>query len=235
MKRLALSLALFVGVVIVPPFAHAAISRGNTPVVSSFGASPESATYTVASQGLMYAWTYIDQTSAVSNIGVTVNGTSMVSMGTILTPWTSLQKWTFFYLDNATAGSKTVTLSWTGTANGEVIVASWSGGCLDVAGTPVGSTASTISMPLTTTGSADWMVAAMEDNSGNSPTGFTTAWGSGIFDSNGSVGAAGSHSLTWNLVNPYGGVGSPVALMPCSVASTLLTPILALVRSWWIF
>lgn len=136
--------------------------------------------------------------------GVTYNGDAMSLAGKSAT---SGDRWNYlFYLIAPDTGTNTVSISDGGLGVGATVATSYTGvnqGALDASGTTSGvGTSQTGS--LTTTVDSCWLVGAMHVDIAPTAGAGTTFRGDRFYDSNGSVGTAGSHSLALTWVGSVG-------------------------------
>lgn len=198
----------------------ASIARGNTPVGTSMGTSPVTASYTVASSSPVVAVLAYCQ-GTVNTPTLSDGTTNYTSAGDASVSWDSSPGHVWgFYLDNANPGAKTFTLTFTGGGQCEIFVAGWTGAGVDTLNTMTTTASSPFTISTSTSSTDDWLVAFAGGRTGETPQSGTSSWGSGFYDSNGSVGAAGSHSLSWSLAAPEGAYGFMLGLKPTTSTTT---------------
>lgn len=163
--------------------------------------------------------------------GVTYNSVSMTLLGK---SEVSGDRWNYlFYLFNPDTGSNTVDISYTGGgsgAPGSSVASSYYGvgkQTIDTSVNDYGTDTNGHTGSVTTTIDGCWLVGAMHVDATPSAGTGTTFRGDRLWDSNGSVGTAGSHSLalTWGGTAGY-------SFIIASIAPNIDYPLTADVQSY---
>ena len=170
---------------------------------------------------------YSDTSSQTSSM--TYNGVAMTRVGSVsivgINSYSEL-----YYLLTPAAGTHAIVYTVGGTTasinGGAMSYFGSDSGSIDTStsGTGTGTGGGTVSVSMTTSVTGDWFVAIIADNgNGFSGQGSTTFRAYGGWDTNGSVGGAGLHSMSWNEIAGGGKNYAYVALALKPASATTLS------------
>lgn len=207
-------------------------------------ASGWSFSYTMgsASGGFLIAYFF---TSPSSNqiTAVSYGGVSMTLLGRVTDAEGNGE--TAFYLKSPPTGANNFVTTQGGTFNVELRAVSYTGvdstGAPDATAMTSGTTVSPYTLPITTVSTGDWLVAIARggDNvfydTTNAMTNRANTGGVGLYvwDSNGSVGAAGSHNAYFVSTGDARERGTTVFALKPATTPTVSAAIFPRIFGWW--
>lgn len=215
-----------------------AITRDNF-LATQQGAAGTSQTVAYTNNGNLLVWYGgVDGTTEVIT-GVTYNGVSMTQVNKLQEP--GARWWYLYILKNPATGTNNLVVSASGSTNFITLAASYAGTDTttqpdDNASQATAGTQATISQNLTSTIAGDWAFAGVRNDAvvmtgTTNLTGLSASGAIMSFDSNGSLGAAGSKTLVVTANDATGNMyGNFMLIKPGAAGASSAIPRLGLLN-----